>query len=515
MHNAGSGAYNACYVGTVSLPWTDPLTGTTRSRLYHLFNRSWMEYNAASSGNHFFNPETRTVLQPQYPGGCLIAADAGFVSWTALALQYCTGTTKAYTGYTGSYTVENASWTADGQPAIPFADEWEAGISPVHNEFHTRPSVMRLSASDWLVAWDRVRWEVVDGTLRVFHRVRAFRYSALTGKAEQVMNAEGLLYTSTDFGSAGGSAVWGVDDTSLQLTYEPASGELAVWGQMGASAGVYNTGVYQATYRARFGRISQDAQMPLGTIVRDLCLRSGLADGDIDVSDLTPMVRGYAVGRPSTAREAIEGLRLAFLFDGAEIDGKLVFRLRGQEPVATLVETDLAASSSVGNENDPRLTETRTQEVELPQRITVRYPDPTLDYQPGSQVAQRASSAIRAGDEQIIDTGVVLTADEAKALAERHLLLAWIGRMNYEWAVPVTALRFDPTDVLRLQVGDVLHQVLLRKVDLGADGVVRMQGIADQPYAYVAIARPACSAPFLRNWRWSARCTWRSWTSRC
>ncbi len=472
----------------------DPLTGTQTTRFFHYLNRGWMEYHKAGSGNGFANPETRTVLQPAHPLGCLIAADAPATGFGAFALASVTGTARSATAYLAPYTVETTSWTAGGEPALPFAEEWDPAHSPTTAQHRARPAVVRRSANEFLVAWTKPRWAIVGGTLHGYHRVRAFRYTATTGTAAQILDAEGLLYTAADFGQTGGIESRGVDDTSTLLTYDPVSRELVIWGQNGNSAFVYNTGVMRATYRARFGRLGQDAVMGLAAVVRDVCRRAGLGDGDLDVSALTPSVRGYAVGRPATARQVLDGLRQGFLFDGVESDGRLVFRLRGGEPVATLTEQDLAASTApVGAETEPRLTETRAQEVEPPRRITVRYPDPALDHQPGSQVAQRASPAIRAGTEEILDTAIVFTAEEAKALAERHLQLAWIGRTRYDWAVPLPQVRLDPTDVLLIQLGEVQHRVLVQGVDLGADGVVKMRGVADQPYAVVPIARPAAA----------------------
>lgn len=61
-------------------------------------------------------------------------------------------------------------------------------------------------------------------------------------------------------------------------------------------------------------------QVALSGIVSNLCARSGLMGADIDVTQLTDMVDGYAVGQQMSARAAIEGLMPAYYFDAVESD---------------------------------------------------------------------------------------------------------------------------------------------------------------------------------------------------
>lgn len=61
-------------------------------------------------------------------------------------------------------------------------------------------------------------------------------------------------------------------------------------------------------------------QVALSGIVSNLCARSGLMGADIDVTQLTDMVDGYAVGQQMAARAAIEGLMPAYYFDAVESD---------------------------------------------------------------------------------------------------------------------------------------------------------------------------------------------------
>lgn len=71
-------------------------------------------------------------------------------------------------------------------------------------------------------------------------------------------------------------------------------------------------------------------------IVRDLCLEAGLTSDQFDVSELDEPIHGYCIARRSTARSIIEPLRTYFPFDAVESDGKIKFRARGRDVVATL-----------------------------------------------------------------------------------------------------------------------------------------------------------------------------------
>ncbi len=56
----------------------------------------------------------------------------------------------------------------------------------------------------------------------------------------------------------------------------------------------------------------------LSSIVADICSQVDLSPADIDVSQLTDIVKGYAITQVATARQSIETLQSAYFFDGVE-----------------------------------------------------------------------------------------------------------------------------------------------------------------------------------------------------
>ena len=136
-------------------------------------------------------------------------------------------------------------------------------------------------------------------------------------------------------------------------------------------------------YRAGHGTVT------LGGIVGMLCGGAGLEPADLDVSELDQEVLGYMVPRPVAVRgKTLEKLQQAYLSDVVESDWTLAFRKRERDPVLTVGDTNLAAPRAGETRRPPKLLETRTQEAELPRRVTIPYLARENDYQAAAQQAQ-------------------------------------------------------------------------------------------------------------------------------
>ncbi|MBX6376614.1 MAG: hypothetical protein IRZ13_20600, partial [Acetobacteraceae bacterium] len=152
----------------------------------------------------------------------------------------------------------------------------------------------------------------------------------------------------------------------------------------------------------------------LSAIVADLCNRAGLGLADIDVAELTPSVPGYVIGRQTTVRGAIEPLAQAYFFDAAESDDLLRFRTRGRVPAATIGADLLVPLDERTGES---WRERRTQEVELPERISVVYMDRDADYQQGTQSEKRASlplATMHSRNQASLELALAIDATTAK-----------------------------------------------------------------------------------------------------
>lgn len=234
-------------------------------------------------------------------------------------------------------------------------------------------------------------------------------------------------------------------------------------------------GLLVDTHMVVFG-LNQAEPVTLASIVTDLCVRTGLAESDIDVSDLeSTLVPGYAVTRPMSAREALEPLQQAYQFDIVASDWILKFVKRGADPVLTLDEGDLAAHE-YGQETPEPLEHTRTQELELPRRVNVQYISQVRDYQSGEQYSGRVSTT--AISEESLSLAIVLDDSTARQIADVLLADAWISRDRYSLPLGLKHLALDPGDVIRIPNGNSMHTVRITATDYQFPLLYRLQGIS-------------------------------------
>ena len=231
--------------------------------------------------------------------------------------------------------------------------------------------------------------------------------------------------------------------------------------------------------------------VPLSTIVADICARSGLESGDINVTDLaSTTVRGYLRSTQMTGRSAIEPLARGFLFDAVESDGVLKFVRRGGATVATIAADELGAAAE--GQQAGRAITTLQQESELPIELSVQYMDAERDYQVGSQRSRRLVPDSELSSS--VQLPIVLNGTEAKRTAEVLQYIAWTERAVHQFALPLDRLALDPGDAIILPIAGIDRRVRLTRVTLGQ--VVECEAVADDATVYVssAAAAPTTSA---------------------
>ena len=199
----------------------------------------------------------------------------------------------------------------------------------------------------------------------------------------------------------------------------------------------------------------------LSALVAHLASRVGFTE--IDVSRLNAVVAGWLRSGPSSPRAQIETLSRIFRFDAVETEGLIRFVPRGGASAAAFVEAELAAAD--GNSADWNLT--RAQETELPVRATFAYWDAEADYRQTSSSAGRlVGSSERTTS---LSAPIVMDAGSAEPHVEAWLLERWVERERAGFALPPSAIRLDPTDVIEINVGGRTREVRLQRVvDAGA-----------------------------------------------
>lgn len=221
----------------------------------------------------------------------------------------------------------------------------------------------------------------------------------------------------------------------------------------------------------------------LGDIVEDLCVRSGLLAGELDVSTLTDLVDGFKVGRRASARASIDELRSAWPFDAVTSGDVLKFVKRGGVPVLTVDADDLGARVWSGDSQpEPALEIERPARDEVPRELTLTYIDATADYDPGIATARR-----QIGGSPVVATQelpIVMSADYAGRVAWYNLLAQHAARDAVKFKLPYLYERLEPTDSVWMPDADERLRRVLITNKVNARPLLEFEGVFEDASIY-------------------------------
>ncbi len=247
--------------------------------------------------------------------------------------------------------------------------------------------------------------------------------------------------------------------------------------------------VFPATLYWTFLDRKNGLNVGLGDILDDVSSRVGLnSSGDLDASALNDTVIGFVISDRMSARAALEPLATAYFFDAREEDFKVVMVARGGAPSVTIPESDLGARAFEDADFVPLLSEERIQEIELPRRIDMTYADPNLDYQTNTQVFQRVQEAVATRGLKVVRLPLAMSENEAAQRAERLGFQTWQARTPYNLRVSRKHARISTGDVIRATADGATATLRVDSLDYGADGVIRLRGVAEDPVVYESAA---------------------------
>jgi len=228
----------------------------------------------------------------------------------------------------------------------------------------------------------------------------------------------------------------------------------------------------------------------VGGVVSALAQRAGLTAGQLDTATLTDPVVGYGLSQSQTARSAIEALSRVYPFFGVESDAKLRFSQRNGSTVATITADDLGASAT--DDTVDLVESSRSQETDLPARLTLRYRSTGADYQVSAQSARRMTT----GSEQVIelDIPVALTDQRAADAAQILLTEAWVARNQRKFSTTRKWSHLEPGDIVSLVTPAANFSVrIVRKSESGP--LVNFEAVDHSGVVYSATATPGLTPP--------------------
>ena len=162
---------------------------------------------------------------------------------------------------------------------------------------------------------------------------------------------------------------------------------------------------------------------------------------ELDLEGLDGQLRGYAIDRIMSPRDAIEPLLDVFGAEALARGRAIRFSNRPKTPAITLAPEDLADFGP----GKPAFRLTRAQASEVPETLKLRHVDPDADYRQGAVEARRLAGEGRAVREA--GFAVALTREEAQSLADGMLIEASVAREQGSFALPPSRLALEPGDL--------------------------------------------------------------------
>lgn len=184
---------------------------------------------------------------------------------------------------------------------------------------------------------------------------------------------------------------------------------------------------------------------PLADVIKAESALVGIPESMINVDLIDEEVLGYAISRTVPVRTVIEQLMLVYRFDAVDSGGVMKFVPR-KYTLSTTLDSDYLAAHEMGTEAPELLPITRRDETELPMIVITKYLDRDRDYEVSAQAAARMTGFSL--NERTQDLPMVLTAAQAKAVAEVGLYSAWATRTTAEIKTTIKYQKIEPTDVV-------------------------------------------------------------------
>ncbi|OSP54335.1 glycoside hydrolase/phage tail family protein [Pseudoruegeria sp. SK021] len=213
----------------------------------------------------------------------------------------------------------------------------------------------------------------------------------------------------------------------------------------------------------------------LATVVTEICQNSGLTN--VDVSGLYGLVRGFGIAQPTTARQALEPLMLAYGFDAHERNGTLVFRNRSGKIAKTVEKGELVLS----DEQESTLLTLRGAGSESAGRIRLTFvaADGSFD----AQVSETSFPEAEAQSVSATELNLVMTTAEARHVAERWLSEARIAGESCKFALPPSSLALGAGDVVAIPTPSGVARYRIDRVE--DMGLRLLEAIRVEPESYL------------------------------
>ncbi len=184
--------------------------------------------------------------------------------------------------------------------------------------------------------------------------------------------------------------------------------------------------------------------LSLAAVVEEICARSGVTT--VNTAGLYGLLRGYAVGDVTGARNALQPLMLAYGFDAAERDGELAFFTRTGRTDHVLDTAEFAVTSEL----DGDLELARAPQADVAGRVRLTFVEANGEYETRATEAVHPDEVTRSVSAS--EVPLVLNKSEARGIVERWLAEARVARDRASFALPLSATAVRAGEVVALDL---------------------------------------------------------------
>jgi len=199
--------------------------------------------------------------------------------------------------------------------------------------------------------------------------------------------------------------------------------------------------------------IAQPGRLNVSSVISAVALRSGYAAGTVLVSGISDQCDGAAEMNDFTFQDFVT--RLSDPYNFTILDGDVAIKIERRVVGSGLVidaVIDDGICLTKSNTDDVVLID-RIEDTQVPYQVEVSYLDAAIDYQSTQQIARLPAAPVVTTPSTIvkrIDLPLMLSADDALALAYITLYRGLVEQSKLTFSLPPSHLDIEPGDVVQL-----------------------------------------------------------------
>jgi hypothetical protein len=206
-------------------------------------------------------------------------------------------------------------------------------------------------------------------------------------------------------------------------------------------------------------------------IITRICAKNGIPSMDIDVSQITDQINGFAILAQETGSESLSKLANIFQFDFTEGE-KITFRPVSRSVAKSIPFADLA-THEFGQTRPENYTEEITETLQLPREIKFNYRDFQLDHR-NNIVYARRQTASQTQNSESFQADIVLDRIQAQTSVNRTLIIAWTRRATKKYSLPLAYSELEAGDRITIDNGSDTEDIVIARLESTANHLINI-----------------------------------------